>query len=399
MVNEAGREIMQGGARRSAIYASLNWQHPDAGDFIHAKDWTKAIRSFKNQDYSFPAPLDMTNISINYDDAFIKQCNGEAPYSWYEAMRQMLKTGEPGCSFNFGVNENETLRNACCEITSEDDSDVCNLGSVNMSRIKDIEEFKDVCYLASKFLVCGGLGAELPYQKVRTVRDKNRRIGLGLMGIHEWLLKEGSNYEVTPELEKWLYGWKNNSEAGANDMSDRLSLNHPVKYRAIAPTGTIGIIASTTTGIEPVFATAYKRRYFSPDGSWKYEYVVDATADFLVQEYGLNPEKIETAYSLAVDPEKRIKFQYEVQKYVDHAISSTINLPAWDTPQNNDDTVEDFADMLLKWAPGLRGITVYPDGARGGQPLTEVPYEWARNKIGHIYDETEEKCAGGICGI
>jgi ribonucleoside-diphosphate reductase alpha chain len=176
-------------------------------------------------------------------------------------------------------------------------------------------------------------------------------------------------------------------------------MNRPVKYRAIAPTGTIGIIASTTTGIEPMFAVAYKRRYLSPDVRWKYEYVIDATADYLIRKFDIDPESIETAYSLADDPERRIKFQYEVQKYVDHAISSTINLPAWGSRGNNDDTVEDFAAMLLKYVHGLRGITVYPDGVRGGQPLTEVPYTWALSRRGHIFDETEEKCAGGICGL
>jgi len=721
MVNEAGREVMQGGARRSAIYASLNWRHPDAGDFIHAKDWSDDIRAMKDKNFGFPAPLDMTNISLNYDDAFLEAAAIETPYRWLEAVYQMMKTGEPGCSFNFGEWENETLRNApiagdtqvltkhkgyrpvkhlagdgrsivwtgkqwvdtvfkrtaknadiikvgmtgrrtikaepshpfmverwhgagkrrkltgivrvpavdlkvgdvlhaslpdfkkykfnsfaytigfaygdgyfgtmytngeialcseekikllkyfdkdlftsvspnmgpkkitrcyirsghtalrskdkyptmidqwmcsfiaglfdsdgsydakhnyvrlssihlgflqdtrraleqigilsgihigskgaykgtptymlcimseyiskfaemiptkrlkvkdhtsyrsskikvlsiepgeredvyccnvgvpehtfmaegviisnCCEITSEDDSDVCNLGSVNMSRIESCQEFADVCRLGSQFLVCGSIGAELPYQKVIDVRAKNRRIGLGLMGIHEWLLKNGGGYEVTPQLKSYLETWKETSEDSANEMSDRLSINRPVKYRAIAPTGTIGIIASTTTGIEPVFATAYKRRYMAPDTSWRHEYVVDATADYLINQHGLDPEKIETAYSLAEDPEKRIKFQYDVQKYVDHAISSTINIPAWNTTGNNDGTVEDFADMLLKYAPGLRGMTVYPDGARGGQPITEVPYKFALDKRGVVFDETEEKCISGLCGV
>jgi len=267
-----------------------------------------------------------------------------------------------------------------------------------MSRIKDAQEFQDVCYLGAQFLVCGSVGAKLPFDKVYRVRAKNRRIGLGLMGMHEWLLARGEGYIVTDELKRYLDMWKVNSEGAANEMSDKLNINRPIKYRAIAPTGTIGILASTTTGIEPVFATAYKRRYV--DGSrWKYEYVIDGTAGYLIKQYGLDAERIETAYSLASSPEQRILFQYEVQKYVDHAISSTINLPKWGSWGNNDNTVEDFADMLLKYADGLRGITVYPDGARGGQPLTEVPYEWAIKKQGVVYDETEEKCAGGICGM
>ncbi len=106
-----------------------------------------------------------------------------------------------GFSFNFGAQKNETLRNACCEITSFDDSDVCNLGSVNLANIETIEEFKDVVNLASKFLVCGLIRANLPYEKVERVRQQNSRIGLGLMGLHEWLLKRGHRYEMNDELK------------------------------------------------------------------------------------------------------------------------------------------------------------------------------------------------------
>jgi ribonucleoside-diphosphate reductase alpha chain len=68
-VNEIGRNVMQGGSRRSAIYASLNWQHEDIPDFLTAKNWSQQLKDLKAQDFNFPAPLDMTNISVNYDDA------------------------------------------------------------------------------------------------------------------------------------------------------------------------------------------------------------------------------------------------------------------------------------------------------------------------------------------
>jgi ribonucleoside-diphosphate reductase alpha chain len=276
---------------------------------------------------------------------------------------------------------------------------VCNLGSINLANIADLTELVDVITLGTKFLLCGTLRAELPYDKVYETREKNRRLGLGLMGIHEWLLKNGYDYEVNDELRQWLSVWREYSEKGANEHCDRLFLNRPVKYRAIAPTGTIGIMACTTTGIEPLFAVAYKRRYLVGGSDWKYEYVIDATAETLINEYGLDPDKVETAYSLAKNPERRVKFQYEVQKYVDHAISSTLNLPAWGSELNNEDKVNDFAEMLIKYIDGLRGLTVYPDGARGGQPLTMVPYNEAIKSRGVVFDEIEEKCSGGICGM
>ena len=703
-VNEIGRNVMQGGSRRSAIYASLNWQHEDIPMFLVAKNWSKVITDLKATDFNFPAPLDMTNISVNYDTAWLERSKrndlerieDRLSDTFLLNCKQAMATGEPGFSFNFGDKENETLRNApvsgstrvllntgyesvenivgkevtiwtgkqwakttfkmtgkniptlevclsngrsiccdpthpfiawnkegikriaakdlivgqaivstlpqdeislaneafygegfvfgdgsirnfrgelsyhtetkreafefacvtlgarcrslenrayfvsrtsskifvkdpyfvagwfdadgcytrdllrlsckdegnlfelqeyldtlgiktsvrqdgcsgfnpenncytltvykeshnrfkeliptirlklnkinsvrtqnilvtsvgstsrqenvyccdvgveehsfmgegivisnCTEVTSEDDSDVCNLGSVNLGNIATLEEFRSVVHLASKFLVCGTLRADLPYDKVYEVREKNRRLGLGLMGIHEWLLRRGNKYEVTPELHQWLGVYKDESERAAKEHCDRLYLSHPVAFRAIAPTGSIGILASTTTGIEPLFAVAYKRRYLTDGTHWKYEYVVDATADRLIKEYSCSADSIDTAYKLSHDYERRLKFQADVQDYVDMSISSTINLPPWKSKDNNEEKVQDFATTLARYAPRLRGFTAYPDGSRGGQPLTEVPYEEAIHHKGMVFEESdicEISGKGGTCG-
>ena len=400
MINEVGRGVMQGGSRRSAIYASLNWLHEDIPNFLKAKNWSDDIRAAKEKDFNAPAPLDMTNISVNYDDKWLYNADRANLHTFVENCRQAMRTGEPGFSFNFGDKQNETLRNACTEVTSEDDSDVCNLGSINISNISTIEEFKDVVSLGSKFLVCGTLRADLPYEKVYKVREKNRRLGLGLMGIHAWLLQRKYDYEVTPELHEWLKVYKDESERAADEHCERLYISKPVAYRAIAPTGSIGILAGTTTGIEPLFAVAYKRRYLTDGTKWKYEYVVDTTADQLIREYGLDPNKIQTAYGLSHDYEKRIKFQADIQDYVDMSISSTINLPSWGSRGNSESDVSRFAETLSKYAPRLRGFTCYPDGSRGGQPLTEVPYEEAVKHKGVVFEENVDRaCTSGVCGI
>ena len=411
-INEIGRNVMQGGSRRSAIYASLNWKHEDIPAFLTAKNWSPEVKALKEKDFNFPAPLDMTNISVNYDDAAMEMYpdvkhDGYVPNLannpvFLQNVRQAMETGEPGFSFNFGNKQNETLRNACTEVTSEDDSDVCNLGSINMGNITSLEEFKTVVQLASKFLVCGTLRADLPYDKVYKVREKNRRLGLGLMGIHEWLLQRGQKYEVTDELRKWLEVYRDESKRAADEHCDRFFISHPVAYRAIAPTGTIGILASTTTGIEPLFAVAYKRRFLTEGTKWKYSYVVDATADRLIREYGLKPDEIDTAYKLSHDYERRIKFQADIQDYVDMSISSTINLPAWGTKGNSESDVSRFANVLATYAPRLRGFTCYPDGSRGGQPITECDYETAVNNKGTVFEE-HDVCDitghGGSCGV
>jgi len=416
MINEIGRRVMQGGSRRSAIYASLNWQHADISKFLVAKDWAsmpvgstgKTLWDIKQEDFNFPAPLDMTNVSVNYDTEWLLNYyeTGEVGPVFAENIKQAMKTAEPGFSFNFFDKENETLRNACTEVTSADDSDVCNLGSLNFGRIETISELKDVVRLATMFLICGTLKAQLPYDKIYQVRAKNRRLGLGFMGVHEWLIKKGYKYEVSPELHQWLSVYKGESDKISREFADKLSVTRPVANRAIAPTGSIGILAGTSTGIEPIFAVAYKRRYLKGNTRWVYQYVVDSAAQELIDLYGTDPEDVESALDLASDYERRIKFQADVQDYVDMSISSTINLPAWGSKLNNEDTVEAFANTLASYAHRLRGFTCYPDGSRGGQPLTSVPYSEAVEKLGKEFDEhveTHDICdisgQGGSCGV
>ena len=415
MLNEIGRRVMQGGSRRSAIYASLNWKHGDIQKFLSSKDWEKmpvgstgqSLWDIKQQDFNFPAPMDMTNISVNYDTEWLTDYwrTGDVGDVFRQNVAQALRTAEPGFSFNFFDKENETLRNACTEVTSEDDSDVCNLGSINLGRIDSLDEFREIVTLATMFLVCGTLKADLPYEKVAETRAKNRRLGLGLMGMHEWLMKKGSGYEVTPELHKWLTVYRSQSDLIGAGFADMLGLSRPVAKRAIAPTGTIGILAGTTTGVEPLFAVAYKRRYLKGT-KWHYQYVVDGTAQELISLYGVQPDNIESAIDLAERYEQRIKFQADVQDYVDQSISSTINLPAWGSPLNNSDTVDQFAATLASYAHRLRGFTVYPDGARGGQPLTSVKYSEAVKQLGEEFEENVEVhdlCditgKGGSCGV
>lgn len=415
MINEIGRRVMQGGSRRSAIYASLRHSHADVWKFLHAKDWSSmpvgstgfTYADVKQQDFNFPAPLDMTNISVNYDTSWLMNYmqTGDVGDVFRENVKQALKTAEPGFSFNFFENESETLRNACTEVVSSDDSDVCNLGSLNMGRIESIHEFAQITELATMFLICGTLKAKLPYDKIYKTREKNRRLGLGIMGVHEWLIKRNYRYEVSPELHNWLFVYRGVSDATSQKFADELSISRPVANRAIAPTGSIGILAGTSTGIEPIFAVAYKRRYLKNGTEWHYQYVVDSAAQELISLYGTDPDKVESAIDLAGDYERRIKFQADVQDYVDMSISSTINLPSWGSDLNNDDTVGAFTDTLARYAHRLRGFTCYPDGARGGQPLTSVPYSEAKDKLGQEFMESvasHDVCdlrGGGTCGM
>lgn len=404
IINEIGRGVMSGGSRRSAIWAGLHWNHPDIQKFIHIKDWPQDVIDMKAKDFNFPATLDGTNISVILDDEFFEAYNNDkhslhsmAQNVYWETVRQMLKTAEPGFSIDTGENINENLRNACTEITSKDDSDICNLGSINLANINDLEEMSRIVELGTIFLLAGTIYSDVPYSLVDKVRTKNRRLGLGLMGIHEWLLKNGKSYSQDKDFEEYLKVYETSCEI-AKKYAKEWEISVPVKTRAIAPTGSIAIIAETSTGIEPIFCVAFKRRYLKHK-IWNYQYVIDPTAKRLI-ESGIDPNIIEDAYS--IDIERRVAFQAWVQKYVDHAISSTINLPAWGSETNNDSTVKDIGNIFMKYLPNLRGLTVYPDSSRNGQPLVPISYKTAIKNIGEVFVEQMDVCdisgKGGSCG-
>lgn len=403
MVNEIGRNIMQGGSRRAAIWAGLHWNHPDIFTFITIKDWSDDIVAMKEKDYNAVAPLDMTNISVILDDDFFLAYEDEnhdmhewAQKVYWMTVEKMLTTAEPGFSIDVGENAGEHLRNACTEITSRDDNDICNLGSINIARVESKEEFARLVEIGTAFLLAGTCYSLVPYEGVAETREKNRRLGLGIMGIYEWLVLRGYTYDPNDELAEWMDEYAKSGEY-ANKFADRLGISRPVKTRAIAPTGTIGILAETTTGLEPLFAVAFKRRYLKGQ-QWHFQYVVDATAKRIMERAGVDGDSLETAYDLAKDPERRIRFQAWLQQWVDHGISSTLNLPA---AEEQNFSHQEFGNMLYGYLPKLRGMTCYPDGARGGQPLTVVPYSEANGWEGYEYEEvgSEQACPSGSCGV
>jgi ribonucleoside-diphosphate reductase alpha chain len=405
MVNECGRGVMQGGSRRSAIWAGLRWNHPDVHKFIKIKNWPSEIIALKERDFSFPAILDHTNISVSLDDDFFTAYHDDedaqhamAHSVYWAVIEQMLRTGEPAFTVDVGENAGEDLRNACCEVTGFDTDDICNLGSINLANVDNIDELRHLINIGTAFLLAGSVYTDVPYMDVDKVLSKNRRLGLGLMGIHEWLLKRGKPYGPDEELGLWMNAYAKSGKF-ANQWAAEWGLKRPKKTRAIAPNGTTSIVVETTGGIEPIFCSAYKRRYLKGTQSY-YQYVIDPCAKRLIAQ-GIDPDSIEDAYVLAQDVERRVAFQAWMQQYVDHAISSTINLPSWGSEHNNKDLVRSFGSMLIRYLPQLRGITTYPDGSRGGQPLNPVPYKEAVSQEGvELIEEQQDVCSlrGGSCG-
>jgi len=400
IMNETGRGIMAGGSRRSALMALLSWKHGDVFKFMESKNHSEELKALKEKDFTFPLSLDGTNISVSYDTEFfiaIKDrkhpLHKHAKKVWEMNCLQAFSTAEPGMSFDY-LNDKNSLRNPCAEAISDTNNDRCNLGTVWLPKIKDKDELARITYLGTQFLLCGGLYTDSPLEEVERVGRENNRIGLGLGGFHEWLMERGYGYEVGPELHQWLNIFERESDAAAYIESNVLDVNLPKSKRAIAPNGTLGLMAGTTSGIEPLFAKAYMRRYL--DGTvWKAQYVVDGVVKRLLDK-GTPMEVIQDSADITF--KQRVKFQADVQQYIDMGISSTCNLPSWGSETNNEETLKTYSKLLLKYAPRLRGFTCYPDGCRGGQPLVRVSLEEALAHEGLIFEEKEHSCVNGVCG-
>ncbi len=432
-VNEQGRAAVQGGDRRSAIWAGLPWWHKDVFWFMKVKEWPDYIKQAKLEDPSVPAALDMTNISVTLDDEFFVWFEGgpergqlrghpdpsfpnserNAPdggtwHAWaqrvyWEAIDRMTQTGEPGFTVDLGDKRDEKLRNACTEIVSADDSDICNLGGLSLARFDSPAEFERAVRLGVLYLTAGTVYSDVPYPKVAEVRDKNRRLGLDILGVHEFLLMRGLSYgtdDAFEALEPYMAAYRRALEY-AHDWQAAAGLSLSVAATSGAPTGTRGIVCETTTGWQSVTYTACKRTVITSkahESDHRAEhFIVDPTVARLLKQGYIGPtDEIEDSVTLSYDYERLFKMQAYAQANTDQAISMTVNLPFVMT---DPDDRRAFGETLYRYLPSLRGITVYPDGAIAGQPLVRVPLAEALAQDEVEVSEIEEKCTAGACGI
>jgi ribonucleoside-diphosphate reductase alpha chain len=169
----------------------------------------------------------------------------------------------------------------------------------------------------------------------------------------------------------------------------------------IAPTGTTSIIAGTSSGIEPLFAPAYERRYYDADPEsnkniLKMEIVVDPLFREMYDQGVTEEQQAAFVSSHELSVEDHMKVQMVCQKHVDNAISKTVNIP-------EDYPVEDYAELLLEYAPHLKGVTVYRSGSRGDEPLTPLSSAEAikaiEAEVKTIIGTAETDCSTGLCSI
>jgi ribonucleoside-diphosphate reductase alpha chain len=458
--NESFGVIKQQG-RHGANMGVMRIDHPDILEFIESKWEENSLVNF--------------NISVSLTDEFLEQVKAESKEPWMctwegkkmkprrvirnnrgafveaidenitasELMDKIInaawRNGEPGVLFPDTANKTNPLpelgrlesTNPCGEQWLHD-GDVCNLGSINLSKFVkdgkiDEERLKEVTQLGTQMLDNVIDLSDFPVEKVNAAFRNNRRIGLGIMGFADMLYQLKVPYNSTEGLLIAEKVMKLVNET-AHEQSKKLaeykgcfpnwelsiygSKGKNIKMRnaaltTVAPTGSISMLLDCSSGIEPFFALAYYKEvmsgqkliYLNPYlkkeleslGLNKDEIIQEIEKTGTLQHISELPQSIKRVFVTAMDitAEDHINMQSAFQKHVDNSISKTINF-------NNSATREDVKQgYLLAWEKGLKGCTVYRDGSRQEQVLNlnnkeELPEEKAEVKK-HLSDQNFEE--------
>ena len=419
--NEATEAINQGGFRRGANMAVLRVDHPDIIDFIQSKRFEGVLTNFnisigitnafmhaveKNQDFSLINPR---------TKAVVKVINANELFE--QIVHSAWENGEPGILFLDTINAaNPTPLIGEIEGTNPCGEqpllpfEACVLGSINLSEIVKLKNGKyetdwdcleSVVQLAVHFLDNVIDVSRYPLPQIEYLTKGNRKIGLGIMGFADLLIKMGIPYnseEAIQFTDKLMYFFSQKT----NEASIKLATERGVfpnyyksiyaqkdglKFRnatrtTIAPTGTISIIANCSSGIEPLFAIAYKRHVLVEDGLpeihpyfveiakkrgfYSERLIEDVSKEGSVQNIKNVPEDVKRIFITAMDvpPEQHVKIQATCQKYIDSGVSKTINFP-------KEAAVDEVRKVfLLAYKSGCKGITVYRDKSRMSQVLS-----------------------------
>ena len=413
----ATEAIKQGGRRRGASMGILRVDHPDIEMFIHCKDDLTTLSNF--------------NISVGSTDEFMRRAKDGGEYELInprtgkvmakrnasavldDVCATAWRTGDPGMVFLDTINRsnptpglgNIEATNPCGEVPLLP-FEACNLGSINLDTM--LIEDKQECELdwqrlsetvdrAVRFLDNMIDVSRYPLPQTSEVVSGNRKIGLGVMGLADALIRlrlaYGSDESMAFAAKLIAFIRQKADETSARiakdrgdfpniDKSIRRSPRRNATVLSIAPTGTISMIAGCSSGIEPLYALSYVKHVM--DGSHLREvhpyflrvakergfFSEDLTPLLLrshsVRDHHSIPEDVRGLFLTAYDisPDQHVRMQSVFQASVDNAVSKTINLPPDATP-------EDVRHIyVLAHQLGCKGITVYREGSKPGQVLT-----------------------------
>ncbi|MEK6777138.1 MAG: vitamin B12-dependent ribonucleotide reductase [bacterium] len=418
--NTATEQVKQGGTRRGANMGILRVDHPDILEFIHVKKNDGALNNF--------------NLSVGITEEFMKAVQSGADYDlvdpcthehtgtlnakdvFDEIVDLAWQSGDPGIVFLDRLNrDNPTPLLGDIECTNPCGEqpllpyEACNLGSINLARmvkidhgtpVVDYDRLKRVVWTSVNFLDNVIDMSRFPLQKITDMAQGNRKIGLGVMGWADMLIALRTPYNSEAAIktaEEVMSFIQTEARAASADLAEKRGVFPNFKgsiydrkemprvrnatTTTIAPTGTLSIIANTSSGIEPIFALSYYRNVMDNDklievndafqqeakqcGFYSDELMEKIARTGTIQGMSEIPQNVREAFVTAhdVNPEWHIRMQAAFQKYTDNAVSKTVNFPHHATVKN----VEEV--YLRAYESGCKGVTIYRDGSKGEQVL------------------------------
>jgi hypothetical protein len=367
----AGMAVVDAAARATGfprgtepVLASLSHRHPAIQRFLAAKDWEalpagregKTMADLAREAPGVAAPFERTHTVVAFDTPWLigSMGSGTAGDVFRAALERGMRTGRVGLSINAFEGENEPVRGPQGGLVGGIDSETLLSGAINLSRIDNLGELADVVQLATRFLLCAA--------KSTGGEQGTVRLGLGLAGVHEWLLARRESYAVTDALEDWLHVWRGVSDETAGWFSAVLGMPRPRGVRCVTPSVELARLAGTTAGAEPLFAVACRR----VEGQGAHdEPRLDPLAASLASLHGLALDSMECSLTLRDDPGRTLSVQASLQAYVDQGCSVLLRRPAWGTQGNGPGDVDSVAALVARQARDLRYLRIAPDG-RGG---------------------------------
>lgn len=415
LFSESTNTVSQAG-RRGALMLTMRVDHPDIEKFITIKNDPRRIKvqyaniSVLLTHEFMQAVMNDTDFELRWNDKPYRKV--KAKELWFKIIKNAHASAEPGIIFwdtmkdyhNVEYANPLTSTNPCGEQPLASYT-ACNLGNINLSKfvsesgVFDYEELADVSRIATRFMddVIDYNMDNHALDKIKKAVASDRRIGLGITGLADAFvmmkIKYDSQealdltdkimrvirdeaYKTSVELAREkggfpLFNWEGYSKSKfvqslPQDIQESIK-KHGIRNSTVItvpPVGTGSIVAQTSSGIEPIFCTSYRRRVKNHDGDTFTEYKV--YHPLVKKMFGSDeslPDFVVTAHD--IDPYFRVKMQGVIQKYVDSSISSTVNLA-------EDVSVETVADIYMTaYKAGLKGITVYREGSREGILQTE----------------------------